>query len=495
MAHSVNIVFPHQLFQESPLLTNGNPTYLIEEVLFFKQYKFHKQKIAFHRASMQFYKQHLTNQKIEVRYIDAEQKLADLENFESEITKESISKVHIIDPVDNWLLKKIQLVFANCNLIMYDSPNFILTQKEVKDYFKKDTQSYFQTNFYKKQRKDLDILMDPSNQPKGGKWTYDAENRKKYPKGKTVPNIHFPETNDCWKEAVAYVNKHFSKNYGNLENAPYYPVDFKTSKIWLNQFFEYRFSEFGTYQDALVKQEVFMHHSLLSPLLNSGLLNPLEVVKKAIAYGDQNNIPINSIEGFVRQIIGWREFVRGVYIAKGSFSRTHNFWKFKRKIPQSFYKGTTGIEPVDIAVKKALKTGYCHHIERLMVLGNFMLLCEFNPDEVYQWFMELFIDAYDWVMVPNVYGMSQFSDGGILATKPYISGSNYLKKMGDYGNGEWQKIWDGLFWSFIDNQRTYIQKNHRLNMMLRTYDRFSPEKKEEHLANASAFFEQLEGME
>ena len=165
--------------------------------------------------------------------------------------------------------------------------------------------------------------------------------------------------------------------------------------------------------------------------MNVGFISPNKVISRSIDFSNKNNIPINSTEGFVRQILGWREFIRGVYISKGSYERSLNFWKFKRKIPVSFYTGNTGIEPIDISIKKVLKTGYLHLIERLMVLGNFMLLCEFDPDEVYRWFMELFIDSYDWVMVPNVYGMSQFADGGLMSTKPYISGSNYIYKMSD----------------------------------------------------------------
>ena len=185
----------------------------------------------------------------------------------------------------------------------------------------------------------------------------------------------------------------------------------------------------------------------------------------------------NSLEGFIRQIMGWREFIKIVYEREGSKQRTTNYWKFTRKIPANFWKGTTGIPPIDITIQKILKTGYCHHIERLMVLGNFMILCEFDPDEVYRWFMEMFIDAYDWVMVPNVYGMSQFADGGLMATKPYISGSSYVLKMSDFKKGEWCEIWDALFWNFMNKHRNVISKNPRMAMLLKTYDKMSEEKK------------------
>jgi deoxyribodipyrimidine photolyase-related protein len=180
-----------------------------------------------------------------------------------------------------------------------------------------------------------------------------------------------------------------------------------------------------------------------------------------------------------------------VYELKGTVERTKNYWGFKRKIPASFWNGTTGFEPIDSTIKKVLETGYCHHIERLMVLGNFMLLCEFDPDEVYRWFMELFIDAYDWVMVPNVYGMSQFADGGLMSTKPYISSSNYLMKMSDYKKGEWQVTWDGLFWRFMHVHRDFFLQNPRLGMLVHSFDKMSTVKQEQHLKAAEKFLQSL----
>lgn len=229
----------------------------------------------------------------------------------------------------------------------------------------------------------------------------------------------------------------------------------------------------------------------MSPLINSGLLTPREVVDEGIKYAGDNQIPLNSLEGFIRQIIGWREFFRGVYEVAGTRERTMNFWKFKRKIPSSFWTGTTGIEPLDIVIRKVLKTGYCNHIERLMVIGNFMLLCEFDPDEVYRWFMELFVDAYDWVMVTNVYGMSQFADGGLIATKPYISGSNYLMKMSDFPKGDWQKTWDALFWRFMDVHRDFFLSNPRLGMLVRTFDKMETTKRFSHLETAEKYLVKL----
>ncbi|MFT7434651.1 MAG: deoxyribodipyrimidine photolyase-related protein [Psychromonas sp.] len=492
MKKSINIIFPHQLFAESILIENGHEIYLIEEYLFFKQYYFHKQKIAFHRASMKHYKDYLENKGHKVNYIDTNHNLSDIRLFKEEIDRQNIIEINVIDPVDNWLEKRLKKSSENCQLYVHSSPQFLNTREDLSSFFRKDKKSFFQTSFYKQQRKRLNILIDKDQQPEGGQWTFDTDNRKKYPKGKTPPSIYFPETSSYWTEALTYIDINFKDNPGDLSNCPIYPITYKEADDWLKQFLEYRFYDFGIYEDAIVRQQSFLNHSILSPLLNSGIILPDYVLEKSLSFAEKEKIPINSTEGFVRQIIGWREFIRGMYICKGSYARTQNFWNFKNKIPSSFYDGTTGIDPVDETIKAVLKTGYCHHIERLMVLGNFMLLCEFHPDEVYKWFMELFIDAYDWVMVPNVYGMSQFSDGGTFATKPYVGGSNYIKKMSNYPKGNWEQVWDGLFWRFIDKHQDFFKKNPRTSMMYHTYKRMPEEKKHIHLGNAQTFLENLE---
>ncbi len=180
----------------------------------------------------------------------------------------------------------------------------------------------------------------------------------------------------------------------------------------MEDFIQHRLPLFGTYEDAIVKGESFLFHSVLSPLLNIGLLTPEEVVQEVNKAFKKNKAPLNSVEGFIRQVIGWREYVRACYVLIGNQERIGNFFKHEKALPKGFWKGKTGIEPVDATIQKVLKNGYCHHIERLMILGNFLLLMETDPKEVYRWFMANFVDAYDWVMVPNVYGMSQYADGG-----------------------------------------------------------------------------------
>jgi len=491
---SINLIFPHQLFQESPLFEIEAPTYIVEEFLFFKQYPFHKQKIAFHRATMQRYADFVRNDKNrEIYYVEAIETISDIRQLIPKLKDQGVTHINYIDPTDNWLQKRIEDGCSESNITtkVYDSPLFINTKEDLGVFFRKDKKKYHQTTFYKEQRENRNILIDDNGKPTGGKWTYDTENRKKYPAKKTPPSIQFPDVDDYYEEAKSYVAAHFSNHLGSLSEQSLYPTNFKTTKAWLRQFFEQRFMEFGAFEDAIVAENSILNHSVLTPMLNIGLITPNEIIDSCLVYAEENQIPINSVEGFVRQIIGWREFIRGIYETRGSEERTTNYWNFKKKIPASFYDGTTGIPPIDQTIKKVLKTGYCHHIERLMVLGNFMMLCEFDPDEVYRWFMELFIDAYDWVMVTNVYGMSQFADGGLMATKPYISGSNYLMKMSNYKKGAWQEVWDGLFWRFMHTHRDFFLSNPRLGMLVRMFDKMDQQKRQLHISNGEAFLKTL----
>lgn len=485
------VIFPNQLFENIDFIPKGAVVFLVEEYLFFKQYPFHKQKLVFHRASMRCYADFLESLGFTVKYIDSISKDCDVRVLLQNTIKPEFEKIYIIDPTDNWLEKRIKKNLKNIDVVWIETPLFINKKDDLNFFFKTTKKKFFQTSFYKSERKRLKILIE-NDEPIGGKWTFDTENRKKYPKNKKAPRIQFPDETNYYREAKEYVIKYFPKNYGTVTQTPNYPINFSQARDWFLQFLDFRFHEFGDYEDAVVKDEHYLNHSLLSPLLNVGLLSIHNVINETLEYANENNIPVNSVEGFIRQLIGWREFIRGVYEVKGTEERTKNFWKHDRKIPKSFYEGTTGIEPIDNTIKKLLKTGYSHHIERLMLLGNFMNLCEFDPDAVYQWFMEMYIDAYDWVMVPNVYGMTLFADGGLMSTKPYISSSNYIKKMSDYKNGKWQEIWDGLFWNFMDKNKDFFKSNPRLGMLLNNLDKMSVEKKENHLKNAQQFLEKLD---
>jgi len=487
----ISIIFPNQIFENSKLLDESSKIFLIEEYLFFNQFNFHKQKILFHRMTMKSYEKFLKKKKLDVVYIDSTENISDIREFIRNLDKK-IQSIKIYDPVDNWLSRRINdsCEEKNIKIENYNNPLFINNNEDLEIFFRSDKKKFFQTSFYKKQRVKLDIMMI-GDKPEGGKWTYDDQNREKYPKNKIPPEIDYPKKDDNYNEALNYLNNNYKNNYGLIDDENIYPYNFQLAKKWLDDFFITRFYEFGPYEDAVVKEKSILNHSVLSPLLNTGLINPKELIKRTINYHYENKIPINSTEGFIRQIIGWREFIRGVYVCKGTEERNKNFWNFSRKIPISFYSATTGIDPVDDTINKINKSGYANHIERLMIIGNFMLLCEFDPNEVYRWFMELFIDSYDWVMVPNVYGMSQFGDGGLMSTKPYISGSSYILKMSNYKRGDWCMIWDSLFWNFIDKQREFFLTNPRMRMLVSSFDRMDIEKKEKLINTANKFISNL----
>ncbi len=487
----INIIFPNQLFEKSFSISNGCKTYLIEEYLFFKQYNFHKQKIFFHRSSMKSYEDFLIKKGVEVIYVGSNNENSDVRNF---LNNTEISKVNIYNPEDNWLEKRIKETcqINKIEIKIYENPLFLTSRDSLFPFFNPEKKKLFQTSFYKNQRKKFNILINEYDKPTGGKWTYDDMNRKKFPKNKKPPSIDYSKIKSInFLDSCNYVENNFAKNFGEINSFQLYPTDFKSAKIWFNNFLKTRFDEFGIYEDAVLINESIINHSVISPLINSGLLEPKYIVETSIDYYMKYDIPLNSMEGFIRQIIGWREFIRGVYYSKGTEERTKNYWNFKRKIPKSFYEGSTGIDPIDDTIKKVKKTAYGNHIERLMILGNFMVLCEFDPDEVYKWFMEVFIDSYDWVMVPNVYGMSQFADGGLMSTKPYISSSNYIIKMSDYKKGSWSEIWDGLFWTFMDKQRDFFKKNPRMRMLISSFDKMDSMKKEKLLIDADNFLNSL----
>lgn len=488
------VILPNQLFEDVSPLKDVNKIFLVEEELFFNQFHFHKQKLVLHRASMKYYEDVLSGLNIPIAYIEARDKRSSIKNLLQSLSDEGFEQIVMYRPVDDWIEKRIQSKLKTVNLVVnyLDNPLFLENHTSVMEYFSGKT-DFFQTNFYVQQRKKYAILLEDSGKPKGGKWSFDADNREKYPANKQAPKYLRFEENPYIQEARDYVVDHYIHCPGDLLGPITYPVTHQEAKIWLHDFLNNRFSEFGRYEDAIVMQSHVLNHSVITPALNIGLLTPLQVLESVLEYGEKFGIELNNIEGYVRQIIGWREFIRGVYVAEGVKQRTFNYWQFKRKIPQSFYNGTTGIVPVDVTIKKLLKTGYTHHIERLMVLSNFMLLCEFDPDEVYKWFMELYIDSYDWVMVPNVYGMGQFADGGMMCTKPYISGSNYIAKMSNYTKDtRWTDIWDALFWRFMHVHRDFFSQNPRLGMLLRTFDKMPEMKQQQHLEIAEKFLQQLD---
>ncbi len=491
----VTLVYPHQLFETHPGTAADRVVYLIEDPLFFGNdprwpAAMHRQKLMLHRASMRAYAAELTHAGFEVYQIDLPEGLTmDGADLLAKFLPAEVSKIHLADPADQVLLKRVKRFVQKrgITLEIHASPNF-LSPPEFLETHLASKKKPFMAKFYEAQRKRMNVMLDPDGSPQGGKWSFDTENRAKLPKKHVPPAEPRTRANAFTREAEAWVTARFPDHPGSTKHFRW-PVTRDDAETWLERFLDERFESFGTYEDAICIGHTTLYHSAITPAINIGLLDPQNVIDRIIARA--GNVPMNSLEGFIRQVIGWREFMHGLYQHRGTKIRTGNFWNFNRPLPHSFYDGTTGIPPVDRVIRQLLDDGWCHHIERLMVLGNFMLLCRIRPDDVYRWFMELFVDSYDWVMVPNVYGMSQFADGGTFTTKPYLSGSNYILKMSDEPKGEWCAIWDGLFWTFIADHTSFFLKNPRLSMMARSWEKMSSEKKETHRKTATSFLDRL----
>lgn len=493
----LTLIYPHQLFAEHPAIAPDRAVWLIEDPLFFGNdphwpAAMHQQKLMLHRASLRAYAAELTAAGQLVHHIDAPSGHAtDSAALLESVLPASLKTLHLADPADEILLKRVRRFAAarGVEIVLHSSPNF-LTPPEFLVTHLASKKKPFMAKFYEQQRKRMDVLLTADGSPQGGKWSFDTENRAKLPKGHVPAAEPRQRANAFTEEAAAYVSKKFPGNPGSLKRFRW-PVTRPAAEAWLDRFLDERLAAFGLYEDAISTEFSYIYHAGITPMLNIGLLDPQDVVDRTLAKAAAADIPMNSLEGFLRQIIGWREFMHGIYRHRGTEIRRGNFWNFEQTLPAAFYDASTGIPPIDRVIRQLLDDGYCHHIERLMVLGNFMLLCRIRPDDVYRWFMELFVDSYDWVMVPNVYGMSQFADGGTFTTKPYISGSNYILKMSNEPKGDWCQVWDGLFWSFIGDHTPFFLKNPRLSMMARSWEKQSPEKQASHRQAAADFLSKL----
>jgi deoxyribodipyrimidine photolyase-related protein len=483
------LIYPHQLFAEHPALAGVSRAVLVEEPLLFTHYRFHRQKLVLHRATMKRFAAGLRRRQVKVHYVEAGQ-LTDTAAIADVLNRLQITSVRYVDLCDDWLSARLgdALERRGIEALVVDDPHSLTPPSLVREIAESDDRLSF-TSFYIAQRKRLHLMLGEDGRPQGGRWSFDRANRKRLPAEAGVPVVRRPDEDDVIREARQYVRAHFPDAIG-ADEAFGYPTGHAAATEWLDDFVLTRLGPFGDYEDAISAGHDVLFHSVLSPLLNVGLLSPRQVVDAALAHA--GHVPLNSLEGFLRQVVGWREFVRLVYLARGRRQRTRNFWGLTHAMPASLYDGTTGIGPVDHVIRKVLRTGYCHHIERLMILGNFMLLCGIHPDAVYRWFMELFVDAYDWVMVPNVYGMSQHADGGMMTTKPYISGSSYVRRMSDFGSGAWCAVWDALYWRFVDRHAGFFAANPRTAVMVRAKDGLGG-RLEEHLRTADAFLARLHG--
>ena len=472
------IVLGNQLFSPKYFADYKDHTFFMAEDYGLCTFeKHHKHKIILFLSSMRSFKEEIKSKNFKIIYKDINNdfNLAYEKKLEKIIKEKKVKELSFYEIEDKFFEKKIINLAKKNSLKINEikSPMFLMDRAEFKSYLAKNKRP-FMANIYKIVRTKMNVLMNKNGTPKGSKWSFDEDNRKKLPKDIKIPeNSKIKET----KETVnlkKIIDSKFKNHPGEIDNF-WFPTTRKDANKWLDEFLKERIKLFGDYEDAVTDKSNTVFHSALSPLINLGLITPEEIIEKLKKI--ESKVPLNSLEGYIRQIIGWREFMRGIYQNYGERLEKTNFFNHKRKMKISWYDGSTGLDPLDHAINNASKYGWSHHIERLMILANIMNLCEINPKQVYKWFMEMFVDSSDWVMSPNVYGMGLFSDGGIFATKPYICGSSYFLKMMHFKKGPWCDIMDGLYWRFIDRHKKFFLKNPRLAMMVRVSEKMNKERK------------------
>lgn len=482
-----NQLFPLEYYQQY----SSNPVFMAEDHGLCTHFKYHKHKLILFLSAMRHYSQSLSDNGFNVHYHELntqnhKESFEDkLQNF---VDKNSIQKLICYEIEDLFFDARIHKFCESqqIELEVLTSPLFLCTRAEFQDYLKRHKKPFMKT-FYEQQRRQQNILMD-DGKPRGGQFSFDADNRKKLPAKISPPPISKLAPDEITQAVIKLIEELFPDHPGEGQNF-WLPVTRSQALDWMQNFFQHRFEFFGDYEDAITNRSDFVYHSVLSPIINLGLLTPQEVLEQAIDYAEKNSISLNSLEGFVRQIMGWREFVRGIYQNYDTQLQFQNFFDHQRKLTPAWYQGELGIPPIDDAIKKAIQYGYNHHIERLMLLSNLMLLCEIHPQEVYRWFMEMYVDSSDWVMSANVFDMGQFAAGGIFATKPYICGSNYIRKMSSYPKGDWCDILDGLYWRFIDRHQKFFARNHRMGMMIKSLQRMDDARKQKLFRAADEFIE------
>lgn len=492
----IQIILGNQLFPIAEIKKIGAPLFFMAEDLeLCSEIKNHKLKILNFLISMREYRDELKNNNLKVFYSSIEEPDFYI-SYEKKLLKviknEKIDEVCFFEIEDKSFEKKI-IECLEKNTIKYSitaSPMFLCSRENFLS-FSKQNKTLRMSSFYQMMRKDLKILMD-DNKPIGGKWSFDGDNRKKLPKNIQLPSKPKKQTSVYLNDLKDIINLKFKEHPGSLDNH-WVPFNRNQALEFLDDFLENKLEKFGDYEDAIDKDNNFLFHSLMSPILNIGLLTPSEVLEKTFIQHNKKPFPINSLEGFVRQIIGWREFIRGIYHIKDTNEIRGNFWKHRRSLTKDWYDGTTGIKPLDDAITDCVNYGYTHHIPRLMIIANIMNLSNIHPDEIFKWFMEMFVDSSDWVMTANVYGMGTFADGGLFATKPYSCGSNYILKMSNYKRDEWCDTLDGLYWNFVYENELFFKKNPRLSILSNSLNKMNSERRNNIFKKAKVFINEKTG--
>ncbi len=485
------ILLGNMLFPDHGALPLGDqPIFMAEDAGFCRAYPYHKHKLILVLAAMRHQRDRLQALGLRVIYWELtleNQHLSYEDKLQATLQDYPDQEIHTYEIEDRQVSQRFEAICQalGVTLIIHPNPMFLTSRGDFHQW-SQGRKKLSMADFYKKQRQRLGVLIEPTGQPVGGQWSLDAENRRRLPPSVFVPELNLPAWTLHVKAVGQLVEQMFPEHPGQARQF-WLPVTHGDAEAWLEQFLQERLANFGPYEDALPSRSSFVFHSVLSPLLNIGLITPGQVLAATLAFAENYPVPLNSLEGFIRQIIGWREYVRGAYWTLGAQQETSNFYQHRRHLTPAWNLGTTGLVPVDRVIERLKTRGYAHHIERLMVISNAMLLCEIHPHAVFAWFMAWFVDSAAWVMGPNVYGMGQFSDGGRMMTKPYISGSNYLRKMGDYPRGAWMEIWDGLYWRFVARHRDTLVQNPRLLPILRTFEKMEQTRKDKILGLAEDF--------
>ena len=352
--------------------------------------------------------------------------------------------------------------------------------------------------FYQMMRKKYDILIDENGKPQGGKWNYDIKNRKRL--SKNYPNIPKPlehNPDKITKQVIEDVKEKFPEHFGNLESF-WFGTTHQDAIKSLNEFIKNRLELFGPYEDAMAQDEKFLYHSVLSMYLNIGLLEPKQVIDKVL---QKKNIPVESVEGFVRQILGWREYIRGIYwLTMPKYSET-NYFNAKNNLPEFYWTGKTDMNCIKNCVNQTIQDAYAHHIQRLMITGNFSLIAGINPKQVCDWYLSVYADAFEWVELPNTHGMTLYADGGIVGTKPYAASGNYINKMSDYckdckydvkkKEGKDACPFNYLYWNFFLTNTKKLENNPRLWTVFSNIKKMSKEKKKQIQNDSKNFLIQI----
>ncbi|AEH02008.1 cryptochrome/photolyase family protein [Lacinutrix sp. 5H-3-7-4] len=451
--------------------------------------KHHIQKIIGFFAAMRDFKTVLKQNNCKVIYytLDHKNNTQNLvENLKYLIKKHNIKAFEYQEP-DEYRLDKQLVEFCeelNINTKAFSTEHFYTNRKDLALFFKGKKQ-WLMESFYRDMRKKRNILL-VANQPEGGKWNYDKSNRNKWNENTSIPKYKSYKNNVA--DIVNLIASQNIETIGNFNTEYFeYPINRSQALNQLKYFCEHLLEHFGDYQDAMHTTQVYLYHSRLSFSLNCKIISPNAVITTVLNYWRTHgkHISISQVEGFIRQIIGWREYMRGMYWALMPDYKLLNTLENHNKLPEFFWTGKTKMNCLKTSIENSLNNGYAHHIQRLMITGNFALLTQINPDEVDAWYLGIYVDAIEWVQLPNTRGMSQFADGGKIATKPYVSSGSYINKMSNYCKNctynNKEKISDNacpfnsLYWNFLDDKREMLSANFRMKMMYSLLDKMKPE--------------------